>query len=219
MRGDRRCRTAGRAGSAGVRAAQQLTSSRGLAWVAFLLAAAALLADPPGAAPDGLRAAVPAAGSPALAVDAIALARWIRDAKPGLRVLDIRAAAAFEAYHVPTARHVPRNRLDAALPEPGETVVLYTDDGATAAAAVAGLRARGYDQTFWLEDGLAGWADRILEPTLRADATGAERAEFREIADLARWFGGVPRTDAGAPANAEAPASASARVKAIRRGC
>jgi rhodanese-related sulfurtransferase len=201
------------------RGVRHVESARALGMLAFLLAAGALFVDPPGAAPTARGAAPGVADVPEAAIGTIELARWIRDARPGLRVLDIRDAGEFEAYHIPTALHVPRGDLPSAAPEPGETVVLYTDGDQPAADAVAELRARGYDQVFWLHEGLAGWADRILEPTLRADATEAERAAFRDVSDLARWFGGVPRTDAGAPVTATPAVSASARVKAIRRGC
>jgi thiosulfate sulfurtransferase len=204
---------------------RRITLPVGLGCTALLFAGAALLADPPGAAPDApyadrTRPTDTGAVVPEGAVDAIELAHWIRDAKPGLLVLDIRDAASFEAYHIPTARHVPVEKLAALVAEPGETLVLYADDASPAAARAAELRRRGYEQAYWLHAGLADWADRILEPTLRADAGEAERAAFREISDLARWFGGIPRTDAGAPAASSAsPVSASARVKAIRRGC
>src|SRR5256714_13982575 len=44
-------------------------------------------------------------------VTALELAEWIRDRKPGLRVIDIRSSDEFSALHIPTAEQVSLSDL------------------------------------------------------------------------------------------------------------
>ena len=44
-------------------------------------------------------------------VTAIELATWIKDRKPGLRVIDVRSAAEFDNFHLPTAERIPLDAL------------------------------------------------------------------------------------------------------------
>jgi hypothetical protein len=106
-------------------------SRRGLAASALVLGALAAIVRTP--APPG-----PPVDVAALArtvereddhVTAVELAAWIKDRKPGLRVIDVRSAAEFDSYHVPTAE---RMALDALVTIPftdEETLVLYSDGG------------------------------------------------------------------------------------------
>src|SRR3954452_21299589 len=64
-------------------------------------------------------------------ITAIELATWIKDRKPGLRVIDVRSAAEFDNFHLPTAERIP---LDALVRTPftdQDIVVLYSDGGPT----------------------------------------------------------------------------------------
>lgn len=138
-------------------------------------------------------------------VTAIELARWIRDRKPRLRVVDLRDASAFAAYHVPSAENVPLQSLVAAQLPKNDTVVLISDGGAHAAQAWVFLQALGYRDVYFLRGGLQEWLDDVMNP---ASATP-------DLAELSRYFGGAPR--AVAPAGA---LPANDRVAAMRRrGC
>lgn len=138
-------------------------------------------------------------------VTAVELAGWIRDRKPRLRVVDLRGAAEFAAYHVPSAENVPLQSLVGARLPKNDTVVLISDGGAHAAQAWVFLEALGYRDVYFLRGGLQEWLDDVMNP---ASATP-------DLAELSRYFGGAPR--AGAPST---PLPASARVAAMRRrGC
>jgi rhodanese-related sulfurtransferase len=119
------------------------------------------------------------AGSPYVVkhVTALELARWIRDRKPGLRVIDLRPAADFETYHVPGAQRVP------ATFQPDETLVLISDGGAHAAQAWVFVRTMGHRNVYFLRGGINEWLDDVMNPN----------GPSQEAAALSRYFGGVPR--------------------------
>jgi rhodanese-related sulfurtransferase len=158
-------------------------------------------------------------------VTAIELARWIRDRKPGLRVVDVRDSSTFESYHIPGAEHVPLSRIASAAFDPGETIVLYSDGGAHAAQAWVFLRALGNEQVYFLRGGLHEWLDTVMNPVLWSNAPDSARAVFAAISELSRYFGGVPRISADSAAASVLSAgghdhAASKAAGAVhRRGC
>lgn len=141
-------------------------------------------------------------------VGARQLAIWIRDRRPGLRVIDVRAPEAFGDDAIPTAENLPIDRLVRTTFAPGQTIVLYSQEGAHAGQAWVLLRALGVTGVVFIPGGLADWWDEVLAPALPADTPAAERAA---IADLSRYFGGVPR---GVAAGAATPTRSFRR-----RGC
>jgi rhodanese-related sulfurtransferase len=165
-------------------------------------------------------------------VTAVELAAWIRDRKPGLRVVDVRVAEDFAEFHLPTAENVSLTGLTRAAIRPDETVVLYSEGGTHAAQGWFFLRARGIEHVYFLRGGLYEWMTEVVNPTLPADASPAQRAEFARTAELSRYFGGVPRIGGAAPTAADDPAAelpgrgsdeegpATSAVRRVRqRGC
>jgi rhodanese-related sulfurtransferase len=137
-------------------------------------------------------------------VTALELAQWIKDRKPGLRVVDLRSPAEFDEYHVPGATRLSLEELVATRFAPDETLVLISDGGAHAAQGWVLLRASGYEHVYFLRGGLGEWLVDVMNPV------GASP----EAAALSRYFGGLPRKDA---AQAQAPANSVKTMK--RRGC
>jgi rhodanese-related sulfurtransferase len=127
-------------------------------------------------------------------VTALELAQWIRDRRSGLRVLDVRTAPEYEAYHVPTAEHLALDSVASTPFRADETLVLYSDGGAHAAQAWVFLRALGYRKVYFLRGGLFEWLEQVINPTL-ADTTPEARSAFARTSALSRYFGGVPRSD------------------------
>jgi rhodanese-related sulfurtransferase len=147
-------------------------------------------------------------------VSAVDLAAWIRAGKPGLRVVDVRSPSEFHAYHIPGAENVPIESL-AAMPFSSEdTVVLYSEVGVHGAQAWVFLRALGHRKVFFLRNGLHEWLDDVLSPTIAEDAPAEAQAAFARVAELSRWFGGMPRTRTGHAATTSEDA-----LRARRRGC
>jgi rhodanese-related sulfurtransferase len=161
---------------------------------------------------------------PALAeahrVTALELAGWLRDRKPGLTILDVRPdSAAFAEFHLPRARRVPLAALRSVTPEAGTTVVVYADGGDLAARAWLVLRARGHDTVRVLPDGVGDWLRDILSPTLPSDASAEARDAFARQAELARYFGGMPRVVAPGEGSDGATDASSLLRRTARRGC
>jgi rhodanese-related sulfurtransferase len=124
-------------------------------------------------------------------VTAVELAAWIRDRRPGLRVLDLRTETEFNAYQIPTAEHVPLDAVARLRATPGDTLVVYAGDTATAEKAAARLRAAGHSQVLVLRGGANAWIDDVMNPARSTEVT--------------RYFGGTAR-----------PAGT---VRTVRRGC
>lgn len=193
-------------------------------WLAGAAALAGALAPFAGSPYRARSSAATLAGSPSVDVAALAgavarqedhisaleLAAWLRAGRPGLRVLDVRSAAEFRAYHIPGAEHVPLERV-ATLPFSSETtLVLYSETGVHAAQAWVFLRALGHGRVVFLRNGLHEWLDDVMSPTLAADAPPEAIVKFAATAELSRWFGGSPRQPAAATDRAE---------PTWRRGC
>jgi rhodanese-related sulfurtransferase len=155
-------------------------------------------------------------------VTARELAAWIRGAKPGLRVLDVRSDSEFAAYHIPSAEHVALAEIASLAPTRGETLVLYSEGGAHAAQAWVLLRASGHEHVYFLRGGLLDWMEDVMSPVMSGDSAAS-------VAALSRYFGGVPRVGGGEavplrPTSATSATSArTSHTDAIervrRRGC
>jgi rhodanese-related sulfurtransferase len=126
-------------------------------------------------------------------VTAIELAEWIRDRRPGLRVVDIRSSDEFDALHIPTAERIPLSDLSKTQFRRDETIVLYSEGGAHAGQGWVFLRALGYTQVYFLRGGLREWLDEVMSPVIAPTATDSARKAFTRVSDLSRYFGGSPR--------------------------
>ena len=123
-------------------------------------------------------------------VTALELAQWIKDRKPGLRVIDLRAADAFDAYHVPGSQRVDITALATTPFAPAETVVLVSDAGGHAAQGWVFLQALGHRQAYFLRGGIGEWMDDVMSPV----------AGRQPAPTLTRYFGGAAREEGAPPA-------------------
>lgn len=134
-------------------------------------------------------------------VTAIELAEWIRDRRPGLRVVDIRSSGEFDALHIPTAERIPLSDLSRTPFRRDETIVLYSEGGAHAGQGWVFLRALGYARVYFLRGGLREWIDDVMSPVIAPTAGDSAKKAFAHVSDLSRYFGGSPhvgRTDTSA---------------------
>lgn len=191
-------------------------------WLAVLAAALGALAVAAGEPyPSGRHRA---AEREAHHVSAVDLARWIRDLKAGLRVVDVRPTSEFDGYHIPGAEHVPFAELSRREWARDSIVVLYAEDDGRAAKAAQVLRVHGADSVRILAGGLVAWIDQIVELRLTALGPAATRQELaarREQLELSRYFGGTPIVSPSAAARpgGRPPSEAAAVARIIRRGC
>jgi glyoxylase-like metal-dependent hydrolase (beta-lactamase superfamily II)/rhodanese-related sulfurtransferase len=81
----------------------------------------------------------------------------------GIVVLDIRERDAYDAAHIPGARHVPRGqlelRIDSVLPDPTVRVVTCCEFGKISTLAADTLRTMGYHRAVALDGGMKSWRD------------------------------------------------------------
>jgi rhodanese-related sulfurtransferase len=147
-------------------------------------------------------------------VSAVELATWIRAGRPRLRIVDVRSADEFRAFHIPGAEHVPLDRIVHAPFSDDETVVLYSEVGIHGAQAWVFLRALGHRRVYFLRNGLHEWLDDVMSPTLAENAPADAEAAFARVAELSRWFGGMPRR---VPRTTTTDADNAALAR--RRGC
>ena len=192
----------------------QLTLNQKLAAVALALGALALLSQPhrgPFVKLDARELALVVEQE----VDHVTpaeLATWIVEGRSDYRLIDLRTADEFAAYHIPTAENAQLTELADYPLLRNEKIVLYSEGGIHSAQAWLLLRAQGYEGVYTVLGGLDGWKDEVLFPVLPVDAGPRERARFERSAALAQFFGGQPRTDD--PSVAEAPATALPKLAA-----
>jgi rhodanese-related sulfurtransferase len=148
-------------------------------------------------------------------VTAIQLAEWVRERRPGLRVLDLRAASDYEEFNLPRAEHTSLEQLGIAGFDSTATLVVYAGDTDTAQRGWLILRALGYSDVYFMEDGVGEWLSDIMNPTISPEAPESERAEFERVAELSRYFGGLPRVEA----MSEDRSTREVLQRTIRRGC
>jgi rhodanese-related sulfurtransferase len=161
-------------------------------------------------------------------ISALELAEQIMRADPTLRVFDLRSAADFDDFHIPTSQRATISDLTHETLPLNSKIVLYSAGGAHAAQAWVLLRLRGYRNVYFLREGMYEWNARVLEPQLAVDATASERTAFERAVPLSRFFGGKTHTGVaraellpgywtGAPNEGGPVVALAASVR--RRGC
>src|SRR5690349_1625359 len=95
-------------------------------------------------------------------VTALELAEWIRQRRPGLRVIDVRSDSEYLAYHIPTAERIPLGTLATTSFDPRASVVLYSEGGAHAAQGWVLLRTAGVRNVWFLRGGILDWMDDVM---------------------------------------------------------
>lgn len=132
---------------------------RVLAAIAAVAGALALLAGDPH--PVDVRRLAAAVAHEDDHVTAGELAQWLRDRKPGLRIVDIRSPKEFAEYHLPSAENIPLEKVTDAPFQRSETIVLISGGGAHAAQAWVLLEVRGFRNVFFMRGGLQEWTDTL----------------------------------------------------------
>jgi glyoxylase-like metal-dependent hydrolase (beta-lactamase superfamily II)/rhodanese-related sulfurtransferase len=87
----------------------------------------------------------------------------VANSRASLVVLDVREKDAFEAGHVPGAKHLPRGqlelRINEVLPDPTARVVTICEFGKISTLAAATLRDLGFLRAAALDGGMKAWRD------------------------------------------------------------
>ena len=173
----------------------QWNTKRALATVAFALGALAMAGQP-------IRGHLVTVDTQELAilgksqadqVQPAQLADWIVRGASDYRLIDLRDAAEFAKYHIPTSENVPIADLADAVLARNERIVLYSEGGAPAAQAWMLLRIQDYKGVTTLAGGLDGWKNDVVFPRVPVNPTPAETAEFSRALQVAQFFGGRGR--------------------------
>jgi rhodanese-related sulfurtransferase len=162
------------------------------------------------------------------------LASWIVEGRAGYRLVDVRDAKAFAAYHIPTAENVPLPAVADGSLGRTDDIVLYGEGGLHAVQAWMVLKGRGYASVRTLRGGLDAWKDEVLFPVMPHSPTPEQQSQFERAAKVAKFFGGQPRAAAAPGSESVAlptpaamphvapptlPAGAAAGPKKKREGC
>jgi molybdopterin/thiamine biosynthesis adenylyltransferase/rhodanese-related sulfurtransferase len=101
----------------------------------------------------------------------------------GVAIVDVRDGEEFAAGHLPGARHVPRgyleSRINAAVPDHGQRVVLYCATGQRSALAAHTLTEElGYANVESMTGGIALWKDRGYPVDVPRQFTPEQRQRY-----------------------------------------
>jgi glyoxylase-like metal-dependent hydrolase (beta-lactamase superfamily II)/rhodanese-related sulfurtransferase len=84
----------------------------------------------------------------------------------GMMLLDVRDTEAYEAGHIPGARHLPRGQLELRvnkdLPDPTRRILTVCEFGHISTLAAATLRQLGFPQAMSLDGGMKAWREENL---------------------------------------------------------
>jgi rhodanese-related sulfurtransferase len=175
----------------------RLSLSGRLALLAGLLGAGALLIGEPG---SGSRVTLDTQELASMVdgeVDHVTpeeLADWLIAGRSDYRLIDLRSAADYAVYHIPTAEQMAVADLPGAELPRDEKLVLYSAEGLHSAQAWFLLEAKQYPAVYILLGGLKAWQEHVVFPEAPGpNAAPAERVAFAKAVEVAKYFGGGPR--------------------------
>src|SRR5919205_53740 len=101
----------------------------------------------------------------------------------GVAIVDVRETHEFDAGHLPGARHVPRghleSRIEGAVPDRSQRVILYCATGSRSALAAHTLHELlGYEHVESMRGGITLWKDRGYEVEVPQSLTKEQRERY-----------------------------------------
>jgi molybdopterin/thiamine biosynthesis adenylyltransferase/rhodanese-related sulfurtransferase len=108
------------------------------------------------------------------------------DVKPlvgnGVPIIDVREAEEYAIAHLPGAKHVPRgyleSRIDAAVPDRKQRVILYCATGQRSALAAHTLTDLGFEDVVSMTGGITLWKDRGYDVEVPQTLTAEQRDRY-----------------------------------------
>jgi molybdopterin/thiamine biosynthesis adenylyltransferase/rhodanese-related sulfurtransferase len=106
-----------------------------------------------------------------------------RQASNGATLIDVRETHEFEAGHIPGAKHVPRgyleSRIEGAVPDHSQHVILYCQTGQRSALAANTLKELlGYEHVESMTGGITLWKDRGYEVEVSKSLSSEQRERY-----------------------------------------
>src|SRR5918992_2064437 len=100
----------------------------------------------------------------------------------GVVLVDVRESTEWDAGHIPGAKHVPRgyleSRIEGAVPDRSQHVVLYCASGNRSALAAKTLQELGYENVESMTGGYTLWKDRGYEVEVPRVLTPEQRERY-----------------------------------------
>jgi molybdopterin/thiamine biosynthesis adenylyltransferase/rhodanese-related sulfurtransferase len=100
----------------------------------------------------------------------------------GVALIDVRESGEWEAGHLPGAKHVPRgyleSRIDAAVPDRSQHVILYCASGQRSALAANTLQELGFEHVESMTGGITLWKDRGYPVDVPKSFTAEQRERY-----------------------------------------
>src|SRR3954471_20496970 len=101
----------------------------------------------------------------------------------GVAIVDVRESDEWDAGHLPSAKHVPRghleSRIEGAVPDRSQRVVLYCASGNRSALAAKTLKDElGYENVESMTGGITLWKDRGYEVVTPRKLTAEQRERY-----------------------------------------
>lgn len=121
------------------------------------------------------------------------LADWIIEGKVDYRLVDLREEEAFKEYFIPTAVNIQTSELLESNLMRNQKILLYCEDNIKAAQGWFVLKSKDYKGVYILNGGVDSWKDEILFPSISANASPEEKAEFDKVVEVSKFFGGSPQ--------------------------
>src|SRR3954463_10366171 len=108
------------------------------------------------------------------------------DVKPlvgnGVPIIDVREAEEYAVAHLPGAKHVPRgyleSRIDNAVPDRKQRVILYCATGQRSALAAHTLTDLGFEDVVSMTGGITLWKDRGYDVEVPQTLTAEQRDRY-----------------------------------------
>src|SRR2546423_13081533 len=100
----------------------------------------------------------------------------------GVPIIDVREAEEYAIAHLPGAKHVPRgyleSRIDAAVPDRKQRVILYCATGQRSALAAHTLTDLGFEDVVSMTGGITLWKDRGYDVEVPQTLTAEQRDRY-----------------------------------------
>lgn len=119
-------------------------------------------------------------------IDVVTVAELLRD-RQALLLVDLRSQEVFERFALPGAVSLDQ-ALENEAWNSNVMLVVYGHENNR-----SWHRLLQHAEVRFLDHGVEQWLSTILSPTVHRNATASELWEFERVADVSRYFGGVPR--------------------------
>lgn len=130
-------------------------------------------------------------------ISADELADKLINKDPSIVLIDLRNETEYKKYHIPTSIHIPfdsllNNQYQTILNQDKVNLVFYSNDHLIADQAWFLCHSLGYQNLIVLKDGLNGFYNTILNPSLPSEIASMEEKELYDFRKAAGIYFGVP---------------------------